>query len=337
MKHIKVLLAFALLLSVTLPLQAQKFLKKELKIENEELITRDGFEFRWYRYSYLQGHDTLYAAFSLNGERITPPSDYIDKGKHSGDSPWYCGGGIFMCKLKKTNTFSDNICVGYNLRGQKLFPESLEATHIIHWGDGKFTLMHKTDYGRKIYSAYDVKGNCLIPSELEYNFIGYYSKGKCFWCYYKDTSGKETACFTYTDDGIYFAEGKYNSEGHYDPTGHYNLSNPEERAIFEKHKKTNPYISNGTNNHTQPQQLDQQQSDQRSDQKQRPTPPPPPQPMQVWVPCGVCNGSGQCHICGGLGWKYTTYDPHATCTICGGNGKCNQCAGHGGHNEIQYR
>lgn len=62
-----------------------------------------------------------------------------------------------------------------------------------------------------------------------------------------------------------------------------------------------------------------------------------PQPMQVWMQCYGCNGSGQCHICGGLGWKYTTYDSHATCTTCGGSGKCNMCAGNGGHYEIQYR
>lgn len=78
------------------------------------------------------------------------------------------------------------------------------------------------------------------------------------------------------------------------------------------------------------------------EKKTKPTPAPQPQPrqpqpMQVWVQCLMCNGSGRCHICGGLGWKYTTYDSHATCTICGGSGKCNQCAGHGGHNEIQYR
>ncbi|MBR6843687.1 MAG: hypothetical protein IKM79_01170 [Bacteroidales bacterium] len=332
MKHIKVLLAFALILTVTMPLQAQKFLKKELKIENEE---KDGFEFRWYCYSYLQGQDTLYAAYTLNGDRITPICTAIGK-QHRGCEPWYCGGGIFMYTTEKRNAFGDILRVGYNLRGEIVFPEDLEATFILYSGDGKFWLEHKTDYGRRIESAYDVNGNCLIPAGLEYNWIGYCPQYNCFWCDYKDASGNKTAGFTYTTDGKYFAEGEYSSSGNYNPTGHYNLSDPKERAIFDKHKKPNPYISTGRSTHTQQQQPVQQQQA----QQQQPTPPPQPQPrqpqpMQVWVPCFSCGGSGQCHICLGGGTSLTNHN--SRCYLCSGTGRCTHCAGQGGHNEIQYR
>lgn len=339
MKHIKVLLAFAALLSVTLPLQAQKFLKKELRIENEE---EDGFEFRWYLYSYLQGQDTLYAAFTLTGDRITPNSARVDK-YHHGYYPFYCGGGIFKCDVN-TIICGYVLCEGYNLQGQLVFPSELEFTSVHYEGDGIIILSRPLDYNqdildrRRIDAAYDDKGKCLIPAGLEYNWIAYYPEKKCFWCDYEDVSGNKTACFTYTADGKYFAEGYYYSSGRYDPTSHYDLSNPEERAIFDKHKKPNPYITTNTNTPAHPQQPAQQQQVQQQQPTPQPQPQPrQPQPMQVWVPCYGCNGSGQCHICGGLGWNYTSYDSHATCTICGGNGKCNMCAGHGGHNEIQYR
>ena len=55
---------------------------------------------------------------------------------------------------------------------------------------------------------------------------------------------------------------------------------------------------------------------------------------QVWVPCGGCNGSGQCSTCFGTG---TNMSGKSLCISCHGNGKCHYCAGQGGHNEIQTR
>ena len=57
------------------------------------------------------------------------------------------------------------------------------------------------------------------------------------------------------------------------------------------------------------------------------------QPMQVWVKCLACNGSGQCHICYGSGTSMSG----SLCYLCNGRGKCTHCAGNGGHNEVQYR
>lgn len=76
----------------------------------------------------------------------------------------------------------------------------------------------------------------------------------------------------------------------------------------------------------------------KEEKKTDPAPQPQPrqpQPMQVWVYCGVCGGSGQCIICNGLGWRMLA-NKQTTCSNCGGNGRCNGCAGQGGHNEVKY-
>lgn len=59
-------------------------------------------------------------------------------------------------------------------------------------------------------------------------------------------------------------------------------------------------------------------------------------PIQVWQPCGGCNGSGQCHICYGSGWTLSANGNRSTCWICHGTGKCTHCAGHGGQNVVRY-
>lgn len=56
-------------------------------------------------------------------------------------------------------------------------------------------------------------------------------------------------------------------------------------------------------------------------------------PMQQWIKCYSCDGSGQCHTCYGLGYSGSRND---RCWNCGGTGKCTYCAGNGGHNEIVY-
>lgn len=66
----------------------------------------------------------------------------------------------------------------------------------------------------------------------------------------------------------------------------------------------------------------------------QPQPVRQPQPFQVWQPCFMCGGSGQCRYCYGYGWAANGKDP---CGICHGTGKCSQCAGHGGQNVIEYR
>ena len=57
-----------------------------------------------------------------------------------------------------------------------------------------------------------------------------------------------------------------------------------------------------------------------------------PVPVQEWVPCGMCNNSGQCHTCYGLGNNFGN-----RCIVCNGRGRCTYCAGQGGHYETRYR
>lgn len=61
-----------------------------------------------------------------------------------------------------------------------------------------------------------------------------------------------------------------------------------------------------------------------------------PVPVQEWVPCTGCNGSGKCNNCNGTGQNlYSTN--YMECIGCGGSGRCEFCAGQGGHYETRYR
>lgn len=61
-------------------------------------------------------------------------------------------------------------------------------------------------------------------------------------------------------------------------------------------------------------------------------------PVQVWQPCGACNGSGQCQVCYGSGWTYSnsSYNGKKACSACHGTGKCTLCGGRGGQNVVRY-
>ena len=63
-----------------------------------------------------------------------------------------------------------------------------------------------------------------------------------------------------------------------------------------------------------------------------------PIPVNVWVQCNICGGSGRCQTCGGSG-IFTGWSGNKTlCEFgCGGSGKCSFCAGHGGHYEVEYK
>lgn len=56
-------------------------------------------------------------------------------------------------------------------------------------------------------------------------------------------------------------------------------------------------------------------------------------PVQVWVKCGYCNGSGQCAYCLGYGYNVAGYK----CNTCHGNGRCTKCAGKGGQYNVEYK
>jgi len=61
-----------------------------------------------------------------------------------------------------------------------------------------------------------------------------------------------------------------------------------------------------------------------------------PQPVQEYVQCNICFGSGKCMTCNGTGENLYTTNYHR-CNTCGGSGRCTYCAGQGGHYETRYR
>lgn len=63
-------------------------------------------------------------------------------------------------------------------------------------------------------------------------------------------------------------------------------------------------------------------------------------PVQVWVPCSGCGGSGKCPVCYGSGrYGSATSSVTVQCECCKGNGICPYCHGAGGsyRTEYQYR
>lgn len=58
-------------------------------------------------------------------------------------------------------------------------------------------------------------------------------------------------------------------------------------------------------------------------------------PMQKWIECPHCFGTGQCPQCLGAGVLYGPNGEYI-CPVCHGDGDCFYCAGHGGHNDIVY-
>ncbi|MBO7489432.1 MAG: hypothetical protein J6T88_04050 [Bacteroidales bacterium] len=242
----KILLIALLCLAFAANAQTPRFLKKELKESPDYVQKKDGFVYKWYQYSYLLGEDTVYAAFDINGKRITPNSEWIYSKKHSGAKPRYVGGGIFEVLTNiniKSDTLEWNIVKGYNTKGTIIFPASLKTDFISYSGDGFFVLnyriigkYHKDGLLFCTKAVYDSNGKCIIPNSLGYNLILYFPEKKIFVCWYADEDYKTDFYRTYTLDGQYFAEGKFTPYGSYSAKSWYNLTEPDDLALFEKHK-----------------------------------------------------------------------------------------------------
>ena len=61
-----------------------------------------------------------------------------------------------------------------------------------------------------------------------------------------------------------------------------------------------------------------------------------PIPVQEWVQCTACWGSGTCPDCAGSGTKYVG-NSLKRCWRCGGRGKCSSCSGQGGRYYTVYK
>lgn len=150
-------IAIALLtIIVAFPLQAQKLIKKELQTENE---SKDGFEYKWNKYTFVDGKDTLKSAFNLNNERITPNEAGVV----------YVGGGIFQVYSKDKNPFGRELVSGYNVNGELVFPKT-KYWMIYYDGNGYFFLYTNNALGQNVIALYDYKGKCIISENYEYVF-----------------------------------------------------------------------------------------------------------------------------------------------------------------------
>lgn len=317
MKALRIVLLLVVAIFSLVPLQAQKLIKKELKTENK---VADGFQYQWYMYTYSMGNSTLMAAFDLNGKRITP-NGYKYKEKDGSEIPGvhYLGGGMFGVWSKNKDAFGSRIESGYNVKGECIFPEK-NYICIFYDGDGLFSVSSHNDYGKQICGLYDYNGSCIIPESLGYGFVDYSQSEGLVWC---NEEIMAEVKHTFSKDGRYYAEGQYSA---------YN------REEFEKNKKPvstlgGSYVSGSSSSNNS-----SSSSSTTTITTVTPTPTPQPQPqprpMQVWKPCGICGGSGQCHIC--LGSGHSLQNPNSTCIFCNGTGKCSHCAGHGGQNVIEY-
>lgn len=202
-RGIKIILLLAMAVFAFVPLHAQKLIKKELETANEEA---DGFQYQWYKYSYVLGKDTLDAAFDLNGKRITPNG--YKRGKDSG--VYYAGGGMFGVLVNK---FGEKIRELYNNKGICVIPESKGFTNF--WAERNAIILCY-NYGIKPFkcAAYDSNGNSIISEALGYNWIGYYEEYGCFWCQKLDSDlhSIENSEVSISPDGKYYAVGKCNRE-----------------------------------------------------------------------------------------------------------------------------
>ena len=61
-----------------------------------------------------------------------------------------------------------------------------------------------------------------------------------------------------------------------------------------------------------------------------------PVPVQEWVQCTACWGSGNCPDCAGSGTRYVG-DNLRRCWRCGGRGRCSSCSGQGGRYYTVYK
>lgn len=197
--------------------EEQRPLEKELKVENEEC---DGFEFEWYEYSFPENGETVYAAFDINGNRITP------NGRH----PWYRGAGVFAVSVNDRDSWGHSICVGYNNKGKKIFPESLELT-LFYCTEVGFFVLERYNADKKIKCAlYNRDGECLIPWSMEYRMIEYKTNNKAFIC-----QDENFEVYTYSVDAEYYAYGMYD------------LSLPLDIEWFNKNKKRVNHFNDSPN------------------------------------------------------------------------------------------
>ncbi|MCR4828559.1 MAG: hypothetical protein K5864_03750 [Bacteroidales bacterium] len=184
----------AVLLLAPLGASSQRLINKELVSKEDE---KNGGMYQYVEHTYVQGVDTLKAAFDLNGKRITP-NGYCTKKKPSAGGIYYTGGEVFKVDMKKKDKYGHRLCYGCNTKGEIVFPQSLcelmGCTYIFYLGEGFFELKTYVDEKNESWSLYDSKGKCIVMN-MSHILLSNEEGVKYFKCYKGEISQSECSIY----------------------------------------------------------------------------------------------------------------------------------------------
>ena len=165
--------------------QAQNFYSKELKTES------DGF--RWYEYTYEKNANGKWpnAAFDINGNRLTPTTDYLISYRDGYFEVWI-----------RNDSRNNHVYLLYDKKGNCVVPDrGFNDISLIDAKDGFFIAgIFDNQYKTIQTGVFDKNGNCIISEKLGYTWIGYYKEHGLFWC----RKGEQE--HTISRDGMYYTE-----------------------------------------------------------------------------------------------------------------------------------
>ena len=278
-------------------------------------------------YFYIVGDNRLYGVYNSEQNTEIFPLHYEQIHPINGKD-WVMVNKSGMCGIM-------------SLYGKEVIPAIYKT---IQFGESNFAIVEKNSR----FGVYNMQSNSEIISPdfdgieiIDENLIKYKLNG--FWGV-MTLNGREIIPTTrgYTDINyikglkkytysMHGFKGECNSLGRQiskiavpvnnSPSHSSKSSNSSSSSGNSGNSATNVQSNNGPSNNTQGQQVQ---------------PYTETVPVQVWQPCGGCNGSGQCQVCYGSGWILGYNGDKRLCTACHGSGKCTSCAGHGGQNVVRY-
>lgn len=290
---------------------------REYKIED------DGFE--WYKV----GHNGKFGAQDRNGNLLIP-TEY--------DNVWY------SCKGLVVSINNSQFKGLYSKQGRCILPISRNYTSIIRQdtGYGTYYLACKSSNGFVLCDVYGQE-KFRYSKHIDFTPYGVYYSEYCGTLFV--VKNKENKLWGGIDEGgnIVVPANLPTITNAFNHLKLYALNTadkmicaredvPDHPNYLENNVKENSdgsIPSKNTSTSTTNRQTSQQQTQQQTQQRQL-------VPIQVWIPCSVCNNSGVCQVCRGNG--YTGFGSTSSrCISCSGMRRCSYCAGQGGHYETRYQ
>lgn len=267
----------------------------------------------WYRKAAEQGHSTAQCNLGLCYEYGKGVTQDYSRAEH-----WY--------KKAAAQGYSNanNNLAGLSLRKVK----SQGYANVIEMNNGSRKYYKVSKNGR--YGLTDTQGRLIVPVELEEiestggGYLRYKLNG--FWglMNFQGTIIIDTdRCYTSIGDYISFTKRfAYTMAGY---KGECDAQGNQISKIRDETSKStaSSKSSSSTNKNSSGSQTQKVVVEHHRD----------PVPVQVWVQCNSCFGSGLCHLChGGRGSL-----SDGSCLSCGYSGRCTYCAGRGGQYIVQYQ